>query len=141
MTIGERLFEERNKLGMNQPDFAALGGKTKKTLIEWEKGEAYPNAAFLAAISAHGADIQYIVTGQRSAHALSQDEQELLGYWRAAPLAVKAAAIGALQGGSAVPNIKQIAHGSVGQQVSGDVVNQKGVTIDVGTKAGGRRKR
>lgn len=116
MTIGERLFEERNRLGMNQPDFAALGGKTKKTLIEWEKGEAYPNAAFLAAISAHGADIQYIVTGQRSAQALSQDEQELLGYWRAAPLAVKAAAIGALQGGSAsAMSVKQTISGNANQ--------------------------
>jgi transcriptional regulator with XRE-family HTH domain len=57
---------------MNQPDFAALGGKVKKTLIDYEKDESSPDAKFLAAIAAAGADTNYILTGQR-AHLVSEE--------------------------------------------------------------------
>ena len=66
MTIEDRLKEERGRLGLNQPDFAALAGRTKKTLIDYEKGSTSPDAKFLAAIAAKGADAQYILTGKRS---------------------------------------------------------------------------
>ncbi|MGJ0515190.1 MAG: helix-turn-helix domain-containing protein [Methylomicrobium sp.] len=72
MTIGQRLKEERLRLKMNQPDFAALGGKVKKTLIDYEKDESSPDAKFLAAIAAAGADTNYILTGQR-AHLISEE--------------------------------------------------------------------
>lgn len=64
--IGMRLREERERLGLNQQDFAAIGGASKRSQIEWEKENAYPNAAFLAAIAAAGADVQYILTGVRA---------------------------------------------------------------------------
>ena len=66
MTIKDRLKEERGRLGFNQPDFAALAGRTKKTMIDYEKGTTCPDANFLAAIAAVGADVQYIVTGKRA---------------------------------------------------------------------------
>lgn len=50
---------------MNQPDFAALGGKTKKTLIDYEKGKTSPDAKFLNALAAAGIDVLYILTGTR----------------------------------------------------------------------------
>lgn len=56
-------------MGFNQPDFAALAGKVKKTLIDYEKGVTSPDAKFLAAIAAAGADVQYILTGIRSGNA------------------------------------------------------------------------
>lgn len=149
VTIGERLCEERNRLGYNQPDFAALAETTKKTQIDYEKGVTSPNGNYLSAVSAAGADVQYIITGVRSTQALSSDEQDLIAAFRAAPLAVKGAVIGALSAGSkptpAAPTkkLKQIVHGSVGQQVSGDVINQKGMSIHVGEgdKPKGGRKR
>lgn len=98
MTIGERLREERERLGFSQPAFAGLAETTKKSQIDYEKDSTQPKAGYLAAISKAGADVQYIVTGVRSSTTLSADEEELLARFRAAPLAVKAAAIGALQG-------------------------------------------
>lgn len=140
--FGERIREERNRLGMSQPVFGELAGVTKKTQMLYEAGERFPDAVYLAAISVH-ADIQYIVTGIRSAQALTRDEVELLEAFRAAPIAVKAAAIGALQGGSASLKSKQVVHGSVGQVAARDVVNHEGVKIEIGNteKSGGRRKR
>nr|WP_272890266.1 XRE family transcriptional regulator [Stutzerimonas stutzeri] len=90
--------EERERLGFAQPAFAGLAGTTKKSQIDYEKDLTQPKAGYLAAVSKVGADVQYIVTGVRSSAALSADEEELLARYRAAPLAVKAAAIGALQG-------------------------------------------
>lgn len=78
-TIADRLREEREKLGYSQTAFGALLGKVKQTVIDWESGKSFPNAAFLAAIAAAGADVQYILTGRKSVPALCV-EQERAGY-------------------------------------------------------------
>lgn len=63
MTIGARLKAERERLRKTQEEFAAVGHGTKRSQINWEQGVAMPNAAYLAAIAAIGADVAYIVTG------------------------------------------------------------------------------
>ena len=65
MDIGTRLREERERLGMTQEGFGQAGGVLKRALIRYEKGERMPDATFLAAIAAAGADVLYILTGQR----------------------------------------------------------------------------
>jgi len=72
MSIGERLREERERLGFNQTDFAGLGEASLRSQIEWEKGKAFPNAKVLSAIAAAGADVQYILTGMRAGGAVAQ---------------------------------------------------------------------
>lgn len=65
MTFGERLKEERKRLGMNQTEFALLGGVVKFTQINYEKGDNVPNLDYLAKLGASGVDAYYILTGQR----------------------------------------------------------------------------
>ncbi|AYD80552.1 helix-turn-helix transcriptional regulator [Pseudomonas aeruginosa] len=65
MNLGERLKAERERLGYNQTDFAALAGASKHSQINWEKGAAAPNATVLAAWAEHGLDVLYVVTGVR----------------------------------------------------------------------------
>jgi transcriptional regulator with XRE-family HTH domain len=72
MSIGERLREERERLGFNQTDFAGLGEASLRSQIEWEKGKAFPNAKILAAIATAGADVQYILTGIRAGGAVAE---------------------------------------------------------------------
>lgn len=129
--IGDRLKSERERLGLTQPVLAAQAGTQKGTVINWEKGASSPTAVQLAALSALGLDVLYVVTGERSAVAMSSDEQELVGLFRSAPLAVKAAAIGALKSaGGQQSNIQKVKKG-VGQQfnagvgtvTSGDITN------------------
>jgi len=64
-TIGSRLREERQRLALNQTDFASLGGCSKHSQIDWEANTASPNAKYLSAVAAAGADVLYIVTGER----------------------------------------------------------------------------
>lgn len=133
MTTGKRLKEERERLGYNQTDFAAIGGIGRKSQFNYEDDERKADSAYLAAIAAAGADIRYIVTGDREGpppEVLSVDERELLTLFRAAPLSVKAAAIGALQGGSAPAakgqryTVQQSFHGEVGQTAAGNIINK-----------------
>lgn len=63
MTIGERLREERQSIGMNQTDLAVHCGVTKNTQLAYEKGDRSPDAAYLARAAEQGVDVLYVVTG------------------------------------------------------------------------------
>ncbi len=81
LNIGERLKEERVRLGFNQAEFAAFGGVAKTSQFNYEKGDRSPDADYLAAVSAQGVDILYVVTGERkpqTAESISSDALELL---------------------------------------------------------------
>lgn len=126
-SIGERLREERERLGFNQTAFGAIGGVQKQAQLKYEKGERFPDASFLEAVSKVGADVQYIVTGQRSAQALTGDEEQLLTLFRAAPLAVKASALAGLAAGSNPGGTTQNFHAPITGGVAGrDIVNKAG---------------
>lgn len=81
MNFGERLKEERVRLGCSQEAMGAIGGVRKLAQHNYEKGERAPDSTYLAAIAAAGADVLYILTGERTANAaqgLRADEQLLL---------------------------------------------------------------
>lgn len=85
MSIGERLREERERLGFSQASFAEITGAHRKSQGNYELGERMPDAAYLAAIAAAGADVLYILTGSRSAAVaptLSRDEAGMLDSYR-----------------------------------------------------------
>lgn len=75
--VGARLREERERLGLSQADFAAIGDASKRTQIQWEKGAAAPNAEFLALVAQAGVDVLYVVTGHHTPKAAPQPELSL----------------------------------------------------------------
>lgn len=62
----KRLQEERRRLGLTQDEFAEIGGVKRRAQINYESGDRCPDGHYFAAISAAGADVQYILTGVRS---------------------------------------------------------------------------
>lgn len=81
MTIGERLKEERSRLGLSQTDLGAAGGVGKTTQINYEKGTGTPDAKYLAAVEELGVDVLYVVTGRRvpvSNQLIAIDELEMV---------------------------------------------------------------
>lgn len=64
--ISERLRKEREALGLSQQALADACGISARSQRNYESGERMPDAAYLAAIAAQGADVLYILTGQRS---------------------------------------------------------------------------
>lgn len=124
VTISKRLLEERKRLKMSQTEFAQCAGTTKKSQIEYEKERLPAFAAYLAAIAAAGVDVQYVLTGQRSAEpVLTHEEKNLLDAWQNAPQAVRAAALAALQAGAdAKKPARQIVGGDVHTEPGGKTI-------------------
>ena len=72
-TIGDRLREERLRLGLSQ---AALGEKlgiTSKTQVRYEAGDRSPDGEYLASIGALGADVLYVITGQHQCRGIGEE--------------------------------------------------------------------
>lgn len=127
-TFSERLKDERKRLGFNQTEFAAFAGVQKGAQVNYEAGERHPDAAYLAAIAAQGADVRWLITGQRDytpAQALTAQEQTMLDYFRQASSEVRRAALGALLGASAV---RSGAVQTIAGNVRGDVVARDKIT-------------
>lgn len=79
--VGERLREERTRLGLNQDAFAQQGGITRNTQGSYEKGERNPDSAYLIAVARAGADVLYVLTGVRlspTANELDAAENQLI---------------------------------------------------------------
>ena len=81
MGFSERLVEERNRLGLQQNEFADRVPVTPRSQRNYEKGEREPDASYLMAIAVIGVDVLYVLTGQRSKPVesrLSKQQQRLL---------------------------------------------------------------
>lgn len=94
--ISARLKEEREALGLSQQALADACGISARSQRNYESGERLPDAAYLAAIAALGADVLYVLTGQRSkplepAQELPRQEQEWLALYRNSSEEVRAA--------------------------------------------------
>ena len=80
--FGERFKEEREKLGMTQKELAGRLLTTSRTIISYENNESPPKLLKLTLFHGLGADIGYILTGQRSVIDLAPDEAALLDNYR-----------------------------------------------------------
>lgn len=80
--LGNRLREERDRVGMTQPVFAEAAGAKKRTLIDWEKGVSSPTATQLEALAEIGVDVLYVLTGRRApaANGLGVSEPGTVGH-------------------------------------------------------------
>ena len=92
--LGERLREERKRLGLSQADFGALGGVKANAQGKYEADERSPDATYLTGVMAAGVDLLYVLTGKRTpvtADGLGDDESEVLNHYRAMPESDRAA--------------------------------------------------
>lgn len=89
MSIGARLKEERERLGLSQDAFAQIGGIQRRAQVRYEQDERQPDAVYLAAVAANGVDVLYLLTGQRSGtpplSPLKPEEEALLDNYRNSP--------------------------------------------------------
>lgn len=118
--FGGRLKEARKGLSLSQSEAADLVGVTREHWGRCERGLAVPGGEVLAALATAGADVRYILTGERDGPvplALTAEEQTMLDYFRQASKEVRRAALGALLG-AAVPAASHVG-GTHSQHSSG----------------------
>lgn len=131
--INFRLKEERERLGLTQPQLAEVAMSSKRTVIDWEKGVSSPTTVQLAALAEAGADVLYIVAGQRSqgvaeVELLPSDERVLLdSYRRCNPEAKR----------NLIQTAALLSAGMAGQ-VGASMVNNAPGSVQVGQQTGSR---
>lgn len=122
-TIGERLRQERQRLGYNQEEFAGLADSSKKAQIRWEKAAGpTPNADALASWAKVGADVQYIVTGTpgNCGEPMTQDEAMWLRHFRAVPEVVRVSVMALLRAAAAHVRTEQLSRFKLPETTSSD---------------------
>jgi transcriptional regulator with XRE-family HTH domain len=63
--ISDRLREERERLGFTQASLADKLSVSRNTQVNYERGDRIPDATYLAAFAACGADVMWVLTGMR----------------------------------------------------------------------------
>jgi len=66
-SIGARIRGERERLGYSQAEFAAAMSVTRQSQSKYENDKRYPDALYLKCLTEIGGDVQYVLTGTRSA--------------------------------------------------------------------------
>ncbi|KRC32041.1 MULTISPECIES: helix-turn-helix transcriptional regulator [unclassified Lysobacter] len=135
---GDRLRQERKRLGLTQQQMADIGGVRKQAQLKYEAGQSSPNAEYLALVQMHGVDVQFVLTAAPSS-ALAGDEAELLRRFRTATPELRAAALAVLATSVSAP-ATVISGGEQGQVVTGSQTNHAPLTINVGGKKGGKNR-
>ena len=85
--LGQRLADERKRLGLTPDESAALGGIGRASHYRYESGAKAPPTEYLLALAAHGLDVLYVLTGQRGKDVLgvmTAEESALVDNYRAA---------------------------------------------------------
>jgi len=65
VAFGQRLREERTRLGLTQKEFGEAGGVRMQAQSHYEAELRRPDIDYLAAVANAGVDILYVVTGKR----------------------------------------------------------------------------
>lgn len=125
--VGNRLRDERERLGLSQAEAGAMAGVSREMWGRYERG-ALPGGEVFVLLGSTEMDVLYIITGQRSQPlASSPDEEMLMGAYRRASLAQKQAILGAAIGVAPPPQaVGNVSGGSVVQTAQGNGVVQVG---------------
>lgn len=63
MSFGDRLTEERQRLGFTQAEFAKKIGISRNSQVNYEAGKREPGVGYLETVGKLGIDVSYITTG------------------------------------------------------------------------------
>jgi transcriptional regulator with XRE-family HTH domain len=61
--IGQRLRQERTRLGLSQSALGAIGGVETNAQGNYESGARFPKADYLLRVSGAGVDVNFVITG------------------------------------------------------------------------------
>jgi transcriptional regulator with XRE-family HTH domain len=94
--FGERLLNQREKLGLTQAQLAEQSGLKREMIGRYERGAVLPGIGVLHKLEAHGVDIAYLLTGRPA--SLAKEEEELVAAYRAMDGVSKAGLLGMVRG-------------------------------------------
>lgn len=126
--IGTRIRLAREALNLSQAALAQIAGVSKQTQLKYEAGKTVPDAAYLALLGRMGADVLFLVTGQRTPEirqvgdetiVISAEEAALVNCYRQGSPILQGYLQEVVRLPDAQGNTVTIA-GDVGQSIAGD---------------------
>jgi transcriptional regulator with XRE-family HTH domain len=96
--FNDRLRSERKRIGLNQASFAAIGGVTRDTQLNYENGSRNPDSLYLCALAAAGVNVQFIISGVNTPTHLDEDEVKLVEGYRSLDSRGKAGVLALIAG-------------------------------------------
>lgn len=145
LTVGDRLRQERERLGMSQSTFGEWGGVSKVAQINYETGKRSPKASYFDALARIGVDISYVLSGKRRdpAEKVFDPDEDIakpvpqiepvglrIAEWRSAARHTRSAAAALL--GISADELKDIEQGRIKApwRVLSRLVNEHGINGD-----------
>lgn len=98
--FGDRLKLERKRLQLTQDQAAEFAKVSRIVWGKYERNSVEPSVSIIMNFAATGADICYLLTGNRAEKAMDAHESILVTAWRAADASARNAALLALLGGA-----------------------------------------
>lgn len=81
VSLGQRIKEERERLGLSQELFAKQLGISRSTQARYENGVTQPSAEYINAAHQAGADIDYLSSGRRGGMLNGVMVEDLSAYY------------------------------------------------------------
>ena len=129
--MGARLMQERLRLQFTQAAIADCVGVNSRTYVRYEaKGEDI-RAGVLAKLAALGADVLYIVTGERFNSTLTPEARDFLERFYEMEAAARMRLLGMMEGLQARHSMHIRGHSTTHQHVAGDMTTSQYVAGDM----------
>jgi len=62
-SFGDRLLHQRTRLGLSQTDICKITSVNRRTQYQYESGNSFPDARYLAVLMDNGFDVLYLLSG------------------------------------------------------------------------------
>lgn len=136
--FGDRLEEERTRLGLKKGQMAEAGRVAPSTYTSYVQGDRIPDLNALVSWAEAGADPLYIALGRRMPGLLTPEEELVLAGYRKLDTRGRAGVLALISGMQAPAATSIRVSGNVGQYFEGDQTGE--VKIDM-TGSRGKKKR
>lgn len=73
--LGQRIREERVRLGLTQEEFGKLSNTLRATQAQYEKGIREPKASYFLALMEHQVNVSFMLFGERDDKKSSHDSE------------------------------------------------------------------
>lgn len=132
--FGDRLEEERSRLGLKKGQMAEAGNVAPSTYTSYLQGDRIPDLNALVAWAKAGVDPLYVALGRRMPELLAPEEEMVLSGYRRLDARGRAGVLGLIGGMQAPAGASIRVGGDVGQYFEGDQTGSVSIDMSKGKK-------
>ena len=133
-SFGDRLEEERSRLGLKKGQMAEAGNVAPSTYTSYLQGDRIPDLNALVAWAEAGVDPLYVAVGRRMPELLAPEEELILSGYRRLDARGRAGVLGLIGGMQAPTGASIRVGGDVGQYFEGDQTGPVSIDMSKGKK-------